>query len=227
MATAKPGIDHAVHGRGKAGQRQGEGAELPGDVDVFGVAGAPAGNDRDVVEAVRPAALLAPPDLYFHARLLKGLRFARVNERPARRVAAGPVRACRCSVRGVVVCRTLEGCYHRDARRFNRIGRSGATPARAAAAGTVRRGRAGGRSSGGGHDADLVDRRGREQGVDFVGVEHAGAVALRVGGPAGEPVAQAVAGVWFWKCPATKPARNASPEPTVLTTLSTSGMLAW
>ncbi len=35
-------VDHAVHGRGKAGERQGERAELPGDVDVFGVARAPA-----------------------------------------------------------------------------------------------------------------------------------------------------------------------------------------
>jgi len=44
-------------------------------------------------------------------------------------------------------------------------------------------------------DADLVDRRGGQQGVDFVGVEHAGAVLLRIGGPAGKAVAQGIAGI--------------------------------
>src|ERR1039458_4158510 len=41
--------------RGGAEQRQleAERVELPGDVDVLGVAGAPARDDRDVVEAVR------------------------------------------------------------------------------------------------------------------------------------------------------------------------------
>jgi len=46
--------------------------QLPGDVDVFGVARAAAGHDGDVVEAVGAAALLAAADLYFHAVLLIG-----------------------------------------------------------------------------------------------------------------------------------------------------------
>ena len=44
-------------------QLEAEGVDLPGDVDVLGVAGAPAGDDGDVVEPVGPAARLAHPDL--------------------------------------------------------------------------------------------------------------------------------------------------------------------
>ena len=72
MVTAKRGIDHAVHGRGEARELQRVRAELPGDVDVLGVARAAAGDDGDVVEPVGAAALLAAADLYFHAVLLGG-----------------------------------------------------------------------------------------------------------------------------------------------------------
>src|SRR5207248_8970686 len=42
----------AVHGRGHQGQLETERVDLPGDVDVFGVARTPARDDGDVVEAV-------------------------------------------------------------------------------------------------------------------------------------------------------------------------------
>ena len=43
-------------------------AELPGDVDVVGVARAARGDDGDVVEPVGASRLLAASDLYFHER---------------------------------------------------------------------------------------------------------------------------------------------------------------
>src|SRR5581483_1481961 len=55
--------DDAVHGRRQQGQLQQVRAEPPGDVDVLSVARAPAGHDRDVVEPVRAAGLLAATDL--------------------------------------------------------------------------------------------------------------------------------------------------------------------
>ncbi len=82
------GIDHAVHGRGEARQRLRVLAELPGDVDVLGVARAPAGDDGDVVESVGPAALLAAADLYFHAVLLTGAR-CEIHKRPGHGRPAG------------------------------------------------------------------------------------------------------------------------------------------
>src|SRR5437588_281283 len=60
----------AVHGRRHHRQIEPVGAEGRGDVDVVGVARAPRGHDRDVVEAVRAAALLAPSDLYFQGGIL-------------------------------------------------------------------------------------------------------------------------------------------------------------
>ena len=44
-------------------QLEAEGVDLPGDVDVLGVAGAPARDDGDVVEPVGPPARLADADL--------------------------------------------------------------------------------------------------------------------------------------------------------------------
>ena len=46
-----------------SGQLEAEGVDLPRDVDVLGIAGAPARHDGDVVEPVRPAAGLAHADL--------------------------------------------------------------------------------------------------------------------------------------------------------------------
>ena len=66
MIAGGLGRDDAVHRRGQHRQLELVGAELPGDVDVVGVARAPRGHDRDVVEAVGAAALLAASDLYFH-----------------------------------------------------------------------------------------------------------------------------------------------------------------
>ena len=58
--------DDAVHRRGHQRQLELVGAELPGEVDVVGVARAPRGDDRDVVESVCLARLLAASDLYLH-----------------------------------------------------------------------------------------------------------------------------------------------------------------
>jgi hypothetical protein len=57
------GADDAVHGGGHEGQVETVGIDLPGDVDVLGVACAAARHDGDVVEAVRPTTALAQPDL--------------------------------------------------------------------------------------------------------------------------------------------------------------------
>src|SRR5262249_23535848 len=58
--------DDAVHRRGEQRQLEQVRAELPADVHVLRVARAPRGHDRDVVEAVCLASLLAAPDLYLH-----------------------------------------------------------------------------------------------------------------------------------------------------------------
>ena len=60
------------------------GPELPGDVDVVGIARAPRRHDRDVVEAVCPTGLLAASDLYFH----RGILAVAADEKTPR--AAGP-----------------------------------------------------------------------------------------------------------------------------------------
>ena len=54
MAVARR--DHTVHGGAHQGQLEAEGVDLPRDVDVLGIAGAPARHDGDVVEPVGPAA---------------------------------------------------------------------------------------------------------------------------------------------------------------------------
>ena len=64
------GRDDAVHRRGQHRQLELVRAELPGDVDVVGVARAPRRNDRDVVESICAAAFLAAPDLYLHRCIL-------------------------------------------------------------------------------------------------------------------------------------------------------------
>ena len=58
--------DDPVHRRGQQRQLEQVRAELPPDVDVLRVAGPPRRNDRDVVEPVGLARLLAEPDLDFH-----------------------------------------------------------------------------------------------------------------------------------------------------------------
>ena len=69
MATFHPTLPRGarradpVHRRGHHRQLELIGPELPGDIDVVGVAGAPRGHDRDVVEAVGLPTLLAAPDL--------------------------------------------------------------------------------------------------------------------------------------------------------------------
>ena len=62
--------DHPVHRAAEHRQLEAVVTELPGDVDVVGVAGAPRGHDRDVVEAVSAPCLLAAADLYFHFAIL-------------------------------------------------------------------------------------------------------------------------------------------------------------
>ena len=66
--------DDAVHGRGHERQLEAEGVDLPGDVDVLGVAGAPARHDGDVVEPVRPPPGLADADLDLSHSLPPSLR---------------------------------------------------------------------------------------------------------------------------------------------------------
>ena len=46
--------DHAVHGRSHEGEFELVGIDLPADVDIFGVAGATARDDGDVIEPVGP-----------------------------------------------------------------------------------------------------------------------------------------------------------------------------
>ncbi len=58
--------DDAVHRRGEQRQLEQVGPELPADVDILGVARAPARHDRDVIEPVGASRLLAPPDLDLH-----------------------------------------------------------------------------------------------------------------------------------------------------------------
>jgi len=58
-----------VHGAGQQRQLEAQLAELEADVDVVDVPRPPAGDDRDVVEAVRPTTLLPAPDLDFHGDL--------------------------------------------------------------------------------------------------------------------------------------------------------------
>ena len=60
------GRDDAVHRGGHHRQLELERVELPGDVDVLGIAVRRLGHDRDVVEPVGPPSGLADPDLDFH-----------------------------------------------------------------------------------------------------------------------------------------------------------------
>src|SRR5213078_3488037 len=62
--------DDAVHRRGQQRQLEAVVPQLPGDVDVVGVACAPGGHDRDVVEAVSAAGFLPAADLDLHFRIL-------------------------------------------------------------------------------------------------------------------------------------------------------------
>src|SRR5205085_7817213 len=62
--------------------------ELPGDVDVVGVARAPRGHDRDVVEAVGPTRLLTAANLYFHLCILA----VAADEKTPRSAGSGGVR---------------------------------------------------------------------------------------------------------------------------------------
>ena len=64
------GRDDAVHGRGEQRQVEAVRTERPGDVDVIGIARAPARHYRDVIEAICAAALLAASDLNFHGGIL-------------------------------------------------------------------------------------------------------------------------------------------------------------
>src|ERR1035441_7572828 len=61
---------HAIHGRREHRQLELVGPELPRDVDVVGVAGAPRGHDRYVVESIRATGLLATSDLDLHRHIL-------------------------------------------------------------------------------------------------------------------------------------------------------------
>ena len=64
------GRHDAVHGRGEQRQLEAIGPERPRDVDVVGIPRAPRRDDRDVVESVGAARLLASADLYLHEGIL-------------------------------------------------------------------------------------------------------------------------------------------------------------
>ena len=93
------GRDDAVHRRGEQRELEAVVAELPGDVDVVGVARAPRGHDRDVVEAIGAAGLLPAADLDLHQCILgsgaDGRRTSSVAPERARDrpVANGPAPA--------------------------------------------------------------------------------------------------------------------------------------
>ena len=87
------GRDDAVHRRGEHRQLELVGAELPGDVDVVGVARAPRGDDRDVVEAVGPTSLLAASDLDLHQRILAVAADEKTPRSRGRRGSAGRLRS--------------------------------------------------------------------------------------------------------------------------------------
>src|SRR5690606_29142662 len=57
------GAHDRVHGGGEHRDVEGEGVDRPAHAHVLRVARAPTGHDRDVVERVRPARALGPPDL--------------------------------------------------------------------------------------------------------------------------------------------------------------------
>ena len=57
------GADHGIHGRREHRDVEGERVDRPADADILRIAGAPAGDDRDVVERECPARALGPPDL--------------------------------------------------------------------------------------------------------------------------------------------------------------------
>ena len=89
---ARLGRDHAVHRGREHRQLELVRPELPGDIDVVGVARAPRGDDRDVVKAVRATPLLAASDLYLHLGILalaadEKAPFSTGPDRP-RRIAA-------------------------------------------------------------------------------------------------------------------------------------------
>ncbi len=66
----RAGRDDAVHRGREHRQLEPVGTQRPGDVDVVGVARAARRHDRDVVEAVAPATLLALADLNLHRAIL-------------------------------------------------------------------------------------------------------------------------------------------------------------
>jgi len=79
--------DDAVHRGGEEGEFEQVGPELPADIDILGVARAPARHDRDVIEPVGASRLLAPPYLDLHR--VGSLRcLAPLRQDPGARVAA-------------------------------------------------------------------------------------------------------------------------------------------
>ena len=63
------GADGAVHGRAQHRKGEAEAVELPGDVDVVGVAGSPARDDGDVIQPVGLSSRLANADIDLHRGL--------------------------------------------------------------------------------------------------------------------------------------------------------------
>src|SRR6185436_1421613 len=87
--------DHAVHRRRDERQREVVRVDLPGDVDVLGVPGPAARDDRDVVEPVGPPTGLANPDLDFHLATPRGGKGSGYRRRTLSAVASQE----RCEVR--------------------------------------------------------------------------------------------------------------------------------
>ena len=89
QAAEPPDLDgrarahHPVHGRGHERQLEAVGVDLPGDVDVLGIAGPPARDDGDVVEAVGPPTRLVDADLDLsHLAVLPCATHGLVHRRP-------------------------------------------------------------------------------------------------------------------------------------------------
>ena len=156
--------DDAVHGRGEQRQLEQVRPELPADVDVLGVARAPARHDRDVVEAVGAPGLLAPPDLDLH-RAIPPL------SRPSRQDPGALVGAAWVSG-GVRVSMS-------NAQRHPMLARRSALPGRAPV-----------RSPSGLAGASSATSTSAGESLHLAGIEHAGLLVLGARGTAGDGIAE-------------------------------------
>ena len=190
---------HAVHGRRHDRQVEAEGVDLPRQVDVLGVPGAPAGHEGQVVEPVGPPTRLSHADLDLSHASCSSTRFrerseptrcAPTSRRPRRRpacrgagrpgegreggqrLASGVADARR---RAGAVRRPTRGCVRRRRTRAVRAGRRGRTRARRGSASSSKS-PTGGRAVAWSWPGSASVRRSR---LDLVGADEA--VGARLG----------------------------------------------